>query len=106
MKTTTKIENETIVFKNDRFVKVRRFVNDRFFKQSYKKRSQIVLIKTIVFKNDRYSFLKSSKRSFFFRKRNDRFWKRNKKRSFNDRLQKRLTTLVVLIFTLKFLRDC
>jgi len=64
-----------------------------FSKQSYKKRSQIVLIKMIVFKNDRYSFSKSSKRVgrfkktiVFFRKRNDLFWKRNKKRSFSDRL--------------------
>ena len=41
------------------YIIVNKFV---FQKRSYKKRSQIVLIKTIVFKNDRYSFFKSSKR--------------------------------------------
>ena len=54
--------------------------------------------------HDRYSFSKSSKRvvvfknGHFFWKRNNRFWKRlkskqQKKQSFNDRFQKRLSTL-------------
>ena len=63
----------------------------------------IVFKKSIVFKNDRYSFSKSSKRVDHFQKRSffsknetivfENDWKRIEKRSFNDRFQKRLTTL-------------
>ena len=63
---------KTIVFQNYRFYKIRRFVSDRFqkrsfFKQSYKKRSQIVLSKTIAIR-----FLKVQNEFFENETKNDR----------------------------------
>ena len=75
-----------------------------FKKQPYKKRSQIVLKKRPFFKKIVIRFLKFQNEWVVFK--NDRFFpktkrsflktikKRNKKRLFNDRFQKRLTTLV------------
>ena len=64
-------------------------VNRKFVqKQSFKKRSQIVLIKTIVIR-----FLKAQNESFF--SENETIVLENKTK--NDHLQKRLRTLTVLM---------
>ena len=91
--------------RNDRFYKrsfwkMIVFQNDRFFK--------LFVSLTIVFKNDRYSFSKSLKRvgrflkRSFFPKTKQLFLKtiekRSKKRPFNDRFQKRLTTLLTCLY--------
>ena len=90
-----------IIFINDNFFSKTIVFNDPFFKNQ----SLIIFIIMIIFKNDCYLSFKSSKekgcfnKRWFFLKMKRSFLKtikkRNKKRSFNDRFQKWLTSITM-----------